>query len=253
VFIKGYKAGKVTEVEYHPGTGSFTVVCSIQNEFYVPVDSKMTIYATDIMGSKGVKIDLGESDSYAGDGSFISADIEAGLVDGLAAQITPLVDKVTTTLDSLTVTVAGVNRLLGEENQRHIANTLADLEKTVESVKVVAEAVEGRSGEIEEFITGLLALSDELSVIAEKAAVTIDGVNETVGVVTERLSEADLAGLIESFKSILEKMNDPDGTIGKLLYDGSVYNSLDELLIDIDSLVKKIQENPKKYMKLSIF
>jgi phospholipid/cholesterol/gamma-HCH transport system substrate-binding protein len=123
----------------------------------------------------------------------------------------------------------------------------------VESVKVVAEAVEGRSGEIEEFITGLLALSDELSVIAEKAAVTIDGVNETVSVVTERLSEADLAGLIESFKSILEKMNDPDGTIGKLLDDGSVYNSLDELLIDIDSLVKKIQENPKKYMKLSIF
>ena len=253
VFIKGYKAGKVTEVEYRPSSGTFKVVCSVKNEFSVPVDSKMTIYATDIMGSKGVKIDLGQSDAYAGDGAYLSAGVEAGLVDGLAAQITPLVEKVTTTLDSLTVTVAGVNKLLCEENQRHISNTLANLEETVESVKVVAATIEGRSAEIDSFIGDLLALSAKLTVIAEKASTTIDGVNDAVGVVTEKLSEADINGVLESFNSLLQKVNDPDGTIGKLLVDGSVYDSLDALLTDIDSLVKKIEENPKKYMKLSVF
>ena len=59
--------------------------------------------------------------------------------------------------------------------------------------------------------------------------------------------------MVESFHTLLNNINDPDGTVGKLLVDGSVYNSLDALLIDIDSLVKKIQENPKKYMKLSVF
>jgi hypothetical protein len=33
----------------------------------------------------------------------------------------------------------------------------------------------------------------------------------------------------------------------------SVYNSVDSLLIDINSLVNKIQENPKKYLKISVF
>ena len=49
------------------------------------------------------------------------------------------------------------------------------------------------------------------------------------------------------------KINDPDGTVGKLLTDDSVYKSVDELLNDVDSLVQKIQENPRKYIKISVF
>ena len=50
VYIKGYKAGKVTEVVYNPEYGHFEVTCSILKVFRVPEDSKMTIYAVDIMG-----------------------------------------------------------------------------------------------------------------------------------------------------------------------------------------------------------
>ena len=48
-------------------------------------------------------------------------------------------------------------------------------------------------------------------------------------------------------------MNDPDGTVGKLFVDNSVYDSVDTLLNDIDSLIRKIQENPKKYLRISVF
>ena len=58
---------------------------------------------------------------------------------------------------------------------------------------------------------------------------------------------------VASFKELLTKVNDPEGTIGKLLVDDSVYNSVDELLGDVDVLVRKIQENPKKYIRISIF
>lgn len=253
VFIKGYKAGKVTEVTYQPSKGTFKVVCSVKKEFKIPSDSKMTIYATDIMGSKGVRIDFGQSEKRAGDGASLTPAVEAGMVDALAAQITPLMEKVNNTLDSLTVTVAGVNKLLCDANQARIANTLAHLEETVKSVSAIAATIEGRSAEIESFIKDLSDLSAKLTVIAEKASAAIDGVNGAVGVVTEKLDEADIAGVLESFHALLNKVNDPDGTIGKLLVDGSVYESFDALLIDIDSLVKKIEENPKKYMKLSIF
>jgi hypothetical protein len=67
------------------------------------------------------------------------------------------------------------------------------------------------------------------------------------------INEADIKGVIESLHTLMDTTNDTDGTVGKLLNDGSVYESLYELLIDIDSLVKIIEENPKTYMKLSIF
>ena len=43
VFIKGYKAGKVTEVAYRPEVELFKVTCSVKKEFRIPSDSKMTI------------------------------------------------------------------------------------------------------------------------------------------------------------------------------------------------------------------
>ena len=152
-------------------------------------------------------------------------------------------------MDSLSVTVSNVNALLGEANQTRIANTLSHLEKTMKNVSSVAATIEGRSDDLNAFITNLNDLSVKLNTLVEKVDGTVDGMNQVVG----GIQEADIKGVVESFHTLLKNINDPDGTIGKLLVNGSVYDSLDTLLVDIDSLVKKIQENPKKYMKISVF
>ena len=249
VFIKGYKAGKVSEVVYEPENDEFKVVCSVRKEFKIPQDSRMTIYAVDIMGGKGVRIDLGTSEELVSDGDYLQPAFEAGLMDGLAADLGPLLKKVGTTLDSLEVTVAGVNRVLSQKNTQSISNTLAHLEKTMSDVKKIAASVEGRSAELEAFISNLSELSDSFSGIASKVDTTVTGVNELMGTI----NSSDIDGVVASLNELLENINDPDGTVGKLLNDGSVYNSVDSLLNDVDALVKKIQENPKKYIKISIF
>ena len=249
VYIQGYKAGQVAEIEYYRGSRQFKVTCSVKKQFAIPRNSKMTIYSADLMGGKAVKIELGDSESNVWDGATLEAAHEAGVLDGLTAQLAPMLTKVNNTLDSLTVTVSNVNMLLSEANRSKISNTLALLETTMEDVSAIAATIEGRSGDLDTFITDLSNLSAKLSSLVEKAESTVDGVN---GVVAQ-ISEADLKGVVESFHALLENINDPDGTVGKLLVDGSVYDSLDSLLIDIDSLVKKIEKNPKKYMKLSIF
>ena len=249
VFIKGYKAGKVSEVNYEADTEEFEVICSIKKDFRIPSDSRMTIYSVDIMGGKGVKIDLGVSDVYAEDGDALASGFEAGLLDGLATSVGPLLDKVTNTLDSLTVTVSGINELLSDRNRAHIVNTLAHLERTMASAQKVCGAIEGRSEELASFVENLSNLAVKLNSIAEQADTTVAGVNTIV----ESISESDIQGVISSMKILLDNMNDPDGTIGKLFVDNSVYDSLDTLLNDIDSLITKIQENPKKYLRISVF
>jgi phospholipid/cholesterol/gamma-HCH transport system substrate-binding protein len=249
VYIKGYKAGKVSEVTYNPETEDFQVVCSIRKEFRIPADSRMIIYGVDIMGTKGVRIDFGTSEILVEDGGTLQPSLEAGLVDGLAAEIGPLLSKVSSTLDSLEVTVSGVNRVLSEKNTASISNTIAHLERTMADVRGIAASVQGRSAELEAFIENLADLSESFNGIAAKVDTTVAGVNELM--VT--LNEADLDKVVVSLNELLENINDPEGSVGKLLTDDSVYNSVDELLNDVDSLVKKIQENPKKYIKISVF
>ena len=249
VFIKGFKAGKVTEVNYMTEDGEFEVVCSVSSSFPVPMDSKMVIYAVDLMGGKGVKIALGEAEESAEDGAQLETAFEAGLVDELGASIKPLLAKVGNTLDSLSVLVSGVNTMLSEENVRRIDGTLANLEKTMSSVKGIAATINGKSAELEAFMDNLSAFSGKLEGLSEKVDTTITGFNGVV----DQLNEADIKGLVASFKELVENINDPDGSINKLMKDDSVYNSVDSLLNDVNILVKKIQENPRKYLKISVF
>jgi phospholipid/cholesterol/gamma-HCH transport system substrate-binding protein len=249
VFIKGYKAGKVSEVVYQPESGNFKVTCSIKKEFAIPEDSRMTIYAVDIMGGKGVRIDLGSSEDMAKDGDMLQPAFEPGLMDGLSAGIGSLLDKVNHTLDSLGVTVSGVNRVLSEKNTASISRTVAHLERTMADVSQVVANVEGKSKELDQFVDALSAFAGKLDGLAAKVDTTMTGVKDFVGT----LNESDIDSLVVSFRELLENINDPNGTIGKLLNDGSVYDSVDSLLNDVDTLVRKIQENPKKYIRISVF
>lgn len=246
VFIKGFKAGKVVSVSYDPTSDDFLVTCSVLKDFSIPVDSKMTIYGVDIMGGKGIRIDLGTSSVMVEDGGELAPSSEPALLDGLAEGVAPLMDKVGRTLDSLNVTVSAVNRLLADEN---ISRTLIHIERTMADVRSIAADLEGKSDELNIFIDNLASLSSKFISIAEKA----DTIASDVTALTAAVSDEDVRSLVSSFRELLENINDPDGSVGKLLTDGSVYDSVDELLDDVDSLVRKIQENPKKYIKISVF
>lgn len=249
VYIKGYKAGKVSDVAYDPESGFFTVTCSIMKEFSIPEDSKMTIYGVDIMGGKGIRIDLGTSSVPVSDGGVLDPSSEPALLDGLASGVAPLLAKLTNTLDSLAVTVSSVNSLLSAENRENISMTLAHLERTMANVGNLARTVDGKSAEISSLMDNLSDLSAKFVSIAEKT----DTVMTEAASVLGGINEKDIEGIVTSFRTLLENINDPDGTIGKLFVDNSLYTSLDDLLNDVDSLIRQIEQNPKKYIRISVF
>ena len=249
VFIKGYKAGKVIDVSYDFSKGDFIVSCSISKDFVVPSDSKMVIYGIDIMGTKGVKIDLGTSEVAAENGDSLASAYEAGLMDSVAGNIAPLLEKVTETLDSLSVTVSGVNKLLCESNQNSLSRTLVHVEKTMANLRSLSNSINGKSNEITALVDNLYDFSSKLGSLTEKVDTAMTGVGEII----QTVNKSDIDGVVTSFKTLLDSINDPDGSIGKLLNSDSVYNSVDSLLSDVNVLVNKIQENPRKYIKISIF
>ena len=246
VYVRGYKAGKVVDVTYEPETDDFTVTCSILKTFRIPSDSKMIIYGVDIMGGKGVRIEYGTSLAVAEDGAVLASASEPALLDGLASEVAPIIYKVGTALDTLNATVASVNRLL---NDRNIARTLVHMERTMESVCAIASQLEGKSDEFNAFVEDLATMSANLVSISEKTDTVMAGVSSVVA----HISGEDVAAVVSSMKELLENINDPDGTFGKLFTDDSVYSSVDSLLDEIEGFVSKIQENPKKYIRISVF
>ncbi len=249
VYIKGFKAGTVTSVGYDSAAGEFTVTCSVSKDFRLPADTRMVIYSTDIMGSKGIDLVPGVSTEILDDGAFIAGETRPDLLSSLGSGIVPLTGKISSAIDSLNVTVANINNILGKENRDGIASALRHLDRTMSNIENISAVLDGRSSEIDGLISNLHRVSVSLTSVMEKADTAMTG----IGNVAAALDESDIKGLVASFRSLADSLQDPDGTVGKLMADGGAYDSLESLLTDIDSLVRKIEENPKKYVRISLF
>lgn len=249
VNIKGYKAGTVSSVFYDSEKGVFEVECSISKDFRIPEDSRLVIYGVDIMGGKGLRVDYGTSDKMAEDGAVLAGAYEPDLISSLTSNIAPLLSGITSTMDSLNVTISSINDILGKGNKAAISSLLRHLERTSANIDSFTSTIRGKSSDFENFIGNLNELSGKLNSVADKA----DSALVNVGEITATLSESDIKGLVTSMHSLLDGLQDPDGSLGKLLSDDSVYKNVESLLGDIDSLIKQIEKNPKKYIRISIF
>lgn len=241
VYIKGYKAGSVTEVNYNPETQVFDVACSIVKKFAIPVDTKMTIYSIDLMGSKGIRLDLGTSSEFIEDGAELEPSYTPDVLSSLTNRIGPLIVKATDAIDSLGVASAAITRVLGGIDENTLRSSMNHLQATMKNVEKLSASLAGHSDDIETLIVNLKDASIKLTSLAEKADSSMTGVEKF----SDSLGEVDIKALASSLQTLVDNLNDPDGTIGKLTKDGSAYDSLDSVLKDIDSLVKKIEENLK--------
>jgi phospholipid/cholesterol/gamma-HCH transport system substrate-binding protein len=58
---------------------------------------------------------------------------------------------------------------------------------------------------------------------------------------------------MKSLEEITARVNRGEGTAGKLINEQETYDKLNRVVDDLDLLVKDIKENPKRYLKFSVF
>ncbi len=240
VQIKGYVAGRVKKVEYLTDEDIFIVECAVDKNFRIPVDSKMNLYSTSIMGGKGIKIEFGVSTEYAGNGYELQTGTDTDFITLLTRNITPLMSKVRGLLDSLHVTVSEVNELLNENNRNNIGKTLEHLNSTLSSARELSARLNGKSEDLENLIENLNLVSEKLSPIADTAAVTLNNIKLATG----KLAASDIEGTVSDLGTTLEGIN---------VAVDNLSGPLENVLNDADSLINAVKQNPKKYIKISIF
>lgn len=248
VIVKGYKAGSVTRVVYNPETDMFDVSCTVLKKIRIPEDSRMTIHSVDIMGGKGIRIDLGTSETTVRNKAELKGDYAPDLLSSLGDAVGPLLVKLTGIIDSLSNTAAGLNRVLAAVDESKVQSSISHLEGTLSNVDKFSASLAGNTTNIDSLIHNLRDVSTRLVSICDGA----DKAVANVGTITDNLTEADLKGLVASLKELSIRLNDTDGTVGKLINDSEAYDSLNSLLSDVDSLVKRIEADPKKYLKFKV-
>lgn len=249
VFIKGFKVGTVQKIEYLEKSDNFLVTMKVDSKYSIPDSSIAQLYSSDLLGGKSIRIQIAKGGRIIGERDTLPSQIEPGMIENIAAQILPLKDQASELITNLNTTFVNVNEVLDPQAKKHLASSIMNLDRTLQNIKNITSNLDQSGPEISSLISNL----DNLSSSLKKSVVVLDKGLGNITEITDSLKSADLSGTVKSLRDLLLEINNPQGSIGKLIKTDSLHNSIDVLVRDIDVLIKNIQDNPKKYIKISVF
>jgi phospholipid/cholesterol/gamma-HCH transport system substrate-binding protein len=249
VYIRGLKVGSVESIKYDNKKWNFTVRLSVKTTYAVPANSKVEIYSADILGGKSIRISLGDSYSDAAAGDTLASATIPDMLSVFSSEMGPLKDQAALLMQNMNSALDKINAILNPKAQNDIAKTLENLNATMQNATAISENLRNSSPEITATLNNLQIITDNLKAGSGDLNATLKNANT----ISKGLSEADLKGTIEELKTLVVKLKDPNGTFGKLMATDSLHNSVTNTVNNLNNLIEKISNNPRKYIRISVF
>lgn len=237
ITLHGLKIGMVRSMEYDTQTKNIVVLLNVyDSDMKIPRDSHVSVKG-DLLGTSEIVIEMGESNQYYEPWDTIQAPAAAA---GLLEKADPIVEQITSLMPKIDTLISGINVLVNESKMQESLlqiNTLTQhLNTTVNQLnQLLRKDVPGIMSNLESATANL----DTLSVQAKEADI--------------KQLLANTNATIQSANELLKQMQNPDGTIGKVLSTSELHDQLNRTIADVDSLINDIKANPKKYIHIKVF
>ena len=253
IYINGYRVGQVGNIVFSPdGSNRLKVALGIDKEYRLPYASTAVLYDADFMGTKAIQIRLGESDRYLESGDTLETSIQAGLAGQLQEQIFPVKEKA----ENLIVTIDSFTTALAYVFDRESADLLKSSIRKMESSMDGVEDLLAEEGKLNLLIENLESITRNLKQHNEQlsaAMVNLESITDSIARSELKQTIDNASRTLEQTREIMEKINRGEGTLGLLVNNDSLYLNLTSLAGELDLLLKDLQENPRKYVNVSVF
>ncbi len=248
VHIKGFKVGSVKELQYLFKEDSTLVTLSITADFNVPKGSKAILKEPGPLGAVTIEIIQSTNSEYIEWGASIDGEIDSGIFGTFADKGEELADKLTKSLKDLNSLLVKVDSSLYSKNKDPINSTLTSFEKIGRDAR---QLLEKRKADIDSMIVSMSNITQNFDDLTEENKAEIDSMLTNLSIASAELEvlSKNLNKTTTSFNQVLDKINSKEGSLGKMVYDESLYNNLDSLSFNLNELIKNIQKDPKKYLK----
>ena len=257
VMLQGFTIGNVSKVYLSPEhPGKVVVEMQVDKDIPIPVDSKAKIISADLLGTKAVLIEKGQSTELVKKEATLQGFTEQGMFDKLGASAEPAMAKAQSAIGALDTTIHNINAILDAPTQLHLKSSMANLDQTMSSMQQFAAELNQQRAAISSMIKQLNSFTDNLS----KNNQTITNTLSHTEKITGDLSKANLDQTIvelkqtlAQLKTTLDKVNSGQGSLGKLMTDDQLYTNLKNTLETTNNLLYDVSAQPSKYVNVSVF
>lgn len=254
IYLNGMKVGYVKDIEtIGERAEKFLVTVAVDSKIKITDDSKMVFFSADLLGSKAMKIELGNSPGILENKDTIMGDVELGMLDKLGSSIAPIAQN----LDSI---LFATKNILNQQTQNNLQHTFANLEATSERLSSISGQFDNLMKNEKEKIGKIISNTESITSNLKNNNDELNNIISKIGQITDTVAQAQLGSTILQTTQTLEKLNNVlgviekgKGNIGLLINDEGLYKSLDESAKKLDALIEDIKANPKKYINVSVF
>lgn len=249
VTINGYKVGLVREINYeYDNPGHVKVEMSLDKKLRVPQGTK-AVLVCDMLGTATIQLEMAHNNNFHNVGDMLIGETAPGLLDGVQKDVMPSLGSVMEKLDSLLSALNyiatnpaltnAVNRL--DDIMANVETSSANLDRTMKSMPSIASDAGVTMKNVTEISKNLHSISSDLSeVSAQLKSTPIDSTLNNVYQITESLGD------------MTRKLNSTNSSLGLLLNDRGLYDNLNGSAASLDSLLRDVKKNPKRYISIKL-
>lgn len=261
ISIHGLKVGQVKDVYFdESNSGKIIVILAIENNFPIPKNSIARIFSSGLMGSKEISINIGNAHELALSGDTLFSDIEGTLRDEVNRQVAPLKRKAENLMSSLDSMVTIFQTIFNTSARDNLASSFESIEKTFKTLQHSTSKMDTLISLEANRLSMIIEHIESISHNLDNNEENISNILTNFSAISDSLAKADIAGTFTNvgksmldLQLIIEKLNNGEGSIGKMLQSDSLYLQLENSASSLNKLLEDIKKNPKRYVKFSIF
>lgn len=242
VKMRGVEVGNVRSITLLDNNVKVELSVDAKYADMIPANSVAEIASAGLMGGMEIYIIQGDSEEIMPDGATFEGRVRPDMIGSLA-------DKGGELLEGLNTTVDNLNTLL-DDNGEGIGQLIANLESMTSTINGVLAS---SSDDIEGALSDLHAFTTTLTENSARIEAMIANLETFSGDLADADLVNQLSATVDSLNAVLASIEGGNGSVGKLLNDAELYNSLTTASDNLGLLLEDVKAHPMRYVNISVF
>eukprot|EP01037_Dinobryon_pediforme_P007156 gene7156-7224_t len=238
------------------GTGQTIVEFKVEKQYNVPSNTLAKLVSTDLLGSKAIVFEYGNSNTYAEDNDTLKADIQGSLAQSLQ----PIQNKAENLINKLDSSLASINKILNPNFQKNVDRSFMSIANSLQTLEGTTQKIDALIGSQTTHINGILSNAEAVSSNLKNSTAHLTGITTNFERVSNDVANANIKQTLDNankamadLQDVINKINTNKGTLGLLMNDDKMYNNLKDASANLNELFIDLKAHPKRYVSFSVF
>jgi phospholipid/cholesterol/gamma-HCH transport system substrate-binding protein len=255
VLVNGFQIGRISKMELQPD-GRTIVEFKIEEKYDIPNNTLAKLESTDLLGSKAIVFELGNSKILAENKDTLKADIQGSLAESLQ----PIQKKAEMLITKLDSSLAAINKILNPNFQKNVDRSFMSIANSLQTLEGVTKKIDNLVGTQTKHIDVILSNAEVVSANLKTSTGHINGMATNVEKISNDIAASNIKNTLDNankamadLQATIANINSTKGTLGLLMNDDKVYKNMDAATNSLNNLLLDLKAHPKRYVSFSVF